>query len=116
MAITELPTLRVLTCVCAAESIAKVRMINTSTTPEVSRGPARPHLLLAAIAQLALRQSSLLFPEFYINGITLSALFFFWFLSLSIIISRFACDSRPFPRVSDEGPFLPAGFLSEGPL
>lgn len=53
MAITELTTLRVLTCVYAAESIAKVRMTNTSTTPEVSRGPARPHLLLAAIAQLA---------------------------------------------------------------
>lgn len=47
-----------------------------------------------------LRQNSLLFLEFYINGITLSALFF-WFLSLSIIISRFACDDRPLPRVSE---------------
>lgn len=52
MDITKLHMLRVLTYVYAAETITKVRMINTSTAPEVSRGPARPHLLLA-IAQLA---------------------------------------------------------------
>lgn len=53
MDITKLRMLRVLTYAYAAEAITKVRVINTSTTPEVSRGPARPHLLPATIAQLA---------------------------------------------------------------
>ena len=40
MDIAKLHVLRVLTYVYTAETVTKVRMIHTPTTPEVSHGPA----------------------------------------------------------------------------